>query len=379
MVYQSLQAGPFQAYQRLLSEEAIRADEAQLNAVYRLQNLHEQLKDHRPRGPFYFRDRFRNIMKKPEYPNGLYLWGGVGRGKSMLMDLFFAQSDVILKRRVHFHAFMQEVHKKLQKMRSEAGAKGENKGDPIKPLAENIADEAALLCLDEMQITDIADAMLVARLFTHLLDLGTVVVTTSNRHPKDLYKGGINRELFTPFIDLIEKRLDIFQLDNGQDYRLAFLKTHPVYLAPYSPAVDYEIDRMFEHLTDRTPAEPMLLEVMGRQLEIKHQAKGVARVLFPELCAAALGPGDFIEVAKTFHTLIIEHVPRLGPDNRNEAKRFVTLIDELYEHKVNLIVSAEAPPEQLYEQGDGAFEFERTVSRLMEMQSADYIHLAHRG
>ena len=306
---------------------------------------------------------------------GLYLWGGVGRGKSMLMDLFFETAAIAPKRRVHFHAFMQETHERIFDWRQKEKA-GKVKGsDPIPPIAEMVAREASLLCFDEFQVHDIADASILGRLFAQLFELGVVVVATSNRAPDGLYEGGLNRHRFLPFIDLVKTKMDVLHLDSATDYRLDRIRGLPVYHTPLGASADAALDDAFEKLTDAVHGEPMTLSLKGRAVEVPEAMHGVARFSFSDLCARPLGAADYLKIAQSFHTVIIRDVPVLGAEKRNEAKRFVTLIDALYEAKTKLILSAEAPPSSLYEKGDGAFEFERTVSRLMEMQSADYIAL----
>ena len=305
------------------------------------------------------------FSKPPEPPKGLYLWGGVGRGKSMVMDLFFNSVPIQEKRRVHFHAFMQEIQSGIHEARS-TGVE-----DALRPVAEKVADEARLLCFDEMQITDIADAMIVGRLFEILFARGTVVVTTSNRVPDDLYKDGLNRALFLPFIDLIKQRMEVHHLQSPNDYRQDRLSGSPVYFHPANAKARAEIDRLWQDLTGGE-WEPLTLTVKGRQVVLPGYANGVARAEFWELCGRMLGPADYLAVAEAVRVLILEDIPRLGRSNFNEAKRFVTLIDALYEAKVRLIASAADTPEQLYIEGEGVFEFERTASRLREMQSADW-------
>jgi len=307
----------------------------------------------------------------------VYLWGGVGRGKSMLMDLAFAHIDVHPKRRVHFHAFMLETHARLRKARES------EQQDPIEPVAEQIAAEAKLLAFDEMQVTNPADAMILSRLFGKLLDLGVKVVTTSNRPPSDLYKDGLNRELFTPFIDLIERRLLVVAVDGPTDYRLHRLTGVDVWHVPNGPAATAALSRAFFQLTDypvedraKVPSEE--LDVGGgRTLHVPKSLKGVAVFSFRRLCGEARGAADYLAIAQRYHTVIIVGIPVMGPDRRNEAARFVTLIDELYEHKVKLLAAADAEPEALYPHGDGDFEFKRTASRLEEMRSAEYLAEGH--
>ena len=324
----------------------------------------------------------KGLFGKPAETRGLYIWGPPGRGKSMLMDLFYSSTPEQKKVRAHFHAFMARIHDLVKQWR-EGDAKtrkavfGTHKGDdPIPPIARLIASEARLLCFDEFQVTDIADAMLLGRLFETLFAANVVVVATSNRPPHDLYLNGINRQLFLPFIDMLEEKLSIHRIAGPTDYRLDRIKGLPVYLTPDDAAATAALDEAWARLTDDDPGRPLDLDVMGRKVTLPRYAHNVARASFADLCAAALGPGDYLAIAESVHTLILDRIPTLTAAKRNEAKRFVTLIDALYEARRRFVCSAEAPPERLYPEGDGAFEFERTVSRLMEMQSARYLDAA---
>jgi len=302
------------------------------------------------------------FAKAPEPPKGAYLWGGVGRGKSFLMDLFFEHVPTEAKRRVHFHAFMQEIHSGMH------AARQRGVEDALQPVAEAVAAEVRLLCFDEMQISDITDAMIVGRLFEALFAAGVVVVTTSNRLPDDLYKDGLNRALFLPFIDQIKARFVVHHLESPTDYRQHRLEGTDVYFTPADAAARSAIDRLWSDLTGGV-WEPLTLTVKGREVVLPGYQNGVARAPFWDLCGRALGPADYLAVAEAVRVLIVEDIPRLSRSNFNEAKRFVTLIDALYEAKVQLIASAVDIPERLYIEGAGAFEFERTASRLREMQS----------
>jgi len=310
-------------------------------------------------------------------PRGVYMWGGVGRGKSMLMDLAFETIDIAPKRRVHFHEFMLEVHERLRVERARES------GDPIAPVAAAIAAEARLLAFDEMVINNAADAMILSRLFAHLLGEGVTMVTTSNRPPRDLYKDGLNRELFVPFIDLIETQMDVVPLNGPTDYRLERLGGFPTWHVPNGPAATDALSRAFFRLTDypvedraNVPSEDIPVQG-GRTLHVPKSLKGVAVFSFGRLCGEARGATDYLAVARRYHTVILVGILQLGPENRNEAARFVTLIDALYEHKVKLLAAADAQPADLYTHGAGAFEFERTASRLIEMRSADYLAIGH--
>ncbi|NNU79716.1 cell division protein ZapE [Halovulum dunhuangense] len=360
--------GLLPVYRARLAEGALKEDTAQRLAVEKLQILHNRLKDYRPEAPRKVRLGLfgwgRERMENREVP-GLYLYGGVGRGKSMLMDMFFEQSTVSPRRRVHFHAFMQEVHEGI------FAARKRGVEDPIRPVAEDIADGATLLCFDEMQITDITDAMIVGRLFERLFARGVVVVATSNRHPDDLYKDGLNRHLFLPFIALIKDRLEVHQLDGGTDHRQARMAGRRVYHAPLGPDATAALNAAWEDLAGGEGA-PLTLKRKGRDVVIPRFLNGVARASFADLCAAPLGPGDYLALADAARVLILDDIPRLSRARNNEAKRFVTLVDALYEARVRLVCSAAAEPEALYPEGEGAFEFGRTASRLEEMRSADW-------
>jgi cell division protein ZapE len=312
----------------------------------------------------------------------VYLWGPVGRGKSMLMDLFFEAAPIDKKRRTHFHAFMAEVHGHIDAWRKgDASARkarfGQSKGDdPIQPTAELIASQARLLCFDELQVTDIADAMILGRLFEALFSQCVTLVATSNRRPDDLYQGGINRQLFEPFIDMIKARLDIVEVRGPTDFRLDRLRGARVYFSPLGVAAKAGFDTLWADLLDGSEETGADVEVLGRKLHFPRAAGGLLRAGFSSLCAQALGAQDYLAVAERFHTVFLEQVPRLTADKRNEARRFVTLVDALYEAGTKVIVLAEAEPDDLYPAGDGAFEFERTASRLQEMRSADYVQRA---
>jgi cell division protein ZapE len=371
--------GPLSAYRAMVQGGALRADPMQELAVEKLQILHNRLANYRPamRDEGLFARFKRNREPAPE---GLYIFGDVGRGKSMLMDLFFDLAPIEPKRRVHFHAFMLDVHATIHRWRgmseAERAAHGFKGDDPIPPLARKIADEALLLCFDEFQVSDVADAMILGRLFEALLDAGVVPVLTSNRAPGELYKDGLNRDLFLPTIDMLTHRLDVLCLASPTDYRLERLKGVAVYHTPLDEVAAGRLDATFHRLTDAAHGEEQTLEVQGRTLVVREAARGVARFCFAELCEQPLGAADYLAIAREYTTVILSDIPRMGPENRNEAKRFVTLIDTLYDHRVKLVCSAAAPPEALYPDGDGSFEFARTVSRLVEMQAQDYLGAA---
>jgi cell division protein ZapE len=364
--------GPAARYGAMVAAGELRPDPDQAAAVQHLDRLARDLA--RGGKPSLWS---RLTRRRTEPVRGVYMWGGVGRGKSMLMDLAFAEIAVTPKRRVHFHEFMLEVHDRLRLERTR------EKGDPIPPVADAVAAEACLLAFDEMVINNSADAMILSRLFSQLLDRGVTVVTTSNRPPRDLYKDGLNREHFLPFIDLIENKLEVVCLNGPTDYRLERLGGMPTWYVPNGPEATAQLSEAFFRLTDfsvenraKVPSEAIPVPG-GRTLHVPKSLKGVAVFSFKRLCAEARGAPDYLAIARRFHTVILVGIPRLGPENRNEAARFVTLIDALYEHKVKLLAAADAQPNALYTQGTGAFEFERTASRLMEMQSRDYLARGH--
>ena len=363
--------GPLALYRRKRAEGLLAPDPAQLLAAEKLQSLHNALARPGDGGRGGWRARLGLGRRAEPATQGLYLFGPVGTGKSMLMDIFFAGAPPAKKRRVHFHAFMLEVHEALHRLRKEAN------GDPIPPLARSIAAEARLLCFDEFQVADIADAMLLGRLFEALFEEGLVVVATSNYPPDDLYKGGLQRENFLPFIDLLKERVDILELDGGRDYRRRRISELDVYHTPLGAAAEAALLRAFARLTDAAAPGPETLIVQGRRLEVRKAAKGVAFFDFDELCRKPLGAADYLAIAGRFHAVILDGVPRLSADERNAARRLITLIDALYEHRVKLVMAADDLPDRLYAAGDGAFDFRRTASRLMEMQSRDYLAQEH--
>ena len=360
----------------------IHADPVQEKIVLRLQAIHDQLGAMATAQPakkgLLARLGLGHAPKPPEGPHGLYIWGSVGRGKSMLMDLFFADAPVAKKRRVHFHEFMLEVQARLHSRREELAARGASpESDTIVPIAKQIAAETRLLCFDEFQVTNIADAMILGRLFETLFAEGITVIATSNRAPDDLYNNGLQRDRFLPFIELVKQRLEVLELGGSQDYRMGRLRELDLYLTPLGAWATKKLDEAFRALSNGADGEPRVLRTQGRDVEVPRAAPGVAMAHFMDWCARPMGAADFLCIADNFHTVIVAEVPKMGPDSRDKAVRFVTMIDTFYEKKVKFICSAAANPNSLYPEGDGSFEFQRTVSRLMEMQSPEYLNLEH--
>ncbi len=371
--------GVMHAYRARVAAGLLKHDPAQALAAEHLQDLWAKLRGYDPNpkqppnGWFARMLRRKPVDEVGDHPNGLYIVGEVGRGKSMLMDLFFEAADVPRKKRIHFHDFMQQAHKRFHQIKREHP----EVDDPIPPLADIIAGEAALLCFDEFQVHDIVDAMILGRLFEALFARQVVVVATSNTLPDDLYKGKPGRDAFLPFIDFLKKHLDVLVLDAAQDYRRGREHGLKAWVVPADSRADAAIDRVFEHLTEGDQPKAETLLIQGRKLTAPLAAGGVARFDFEALCKVALGPGDYLAIATHYHTVLIDGIPRLSPDNFDEARRFVTLIDALYEHRCKLYASAAAYPDDLYRAGEGVQIFERTASRLEEMQSDDYLALPH--
>ena len=358
--------GPLDRYRSLVDAGTIAYDSAQLLVAEKLQVLANRLANYgRPARRLIIPIFERRSMS--DAPLGLYIYGGVGRGKTMLMDLFFDTVAFSPKRRVHFHAFMADVHERL------AIARATHEGDPIRPVALSIAAEARLLCFDELFVRDIADATILGRLFKELFKEQVVVVATSNAHPRELYKDGLNREHFLPFIDLVEQRMSVIELEAAHDYRHTKLAGQPLYFTPDDDAAREALAKAFFRMTGREHGQPTEIRVKGRSVKVPEAALGTARFSFDDLCRQPLGPNDYLAIAETFHTLVLAGIPRLEPALRNEARRFVTLVDTLYDRRVGLIASAEAEPHELYPAGDGADLFERTASRLVEMRSDAYL------
>jgi cell division protein ZapE len=363
-------------YEALIAHGAIEPDLAQRELARRLDALSATLNRRqfaRKSSPIGW--LFGQRAEPP--PRGMYVWGSVGRGKTMLMDLFFASLQTPSKRRTHFHAYMAEVHARIHEWRQQLKAGKVQGDDPIRPVAADLASEARILCFDEFAVTDIADAMVLGRLFTALFEEGVIVVATSNVPPEDLYKEGLNRALFLPFIQLVEERMEVFKLDARTDFRLEKIGQTPVYFTPADETAKRTIDELFRRLTGNTRPRPARFMVLGHEVHVPAQAMGVARFAFDDLCRHPLGASDYIAIARAYHTVFLEGIPKMGEAQRNEARRFITLIDVFYERRVKLIASAEAEPAELFvgDTGAEAFEFARVVSRLAEMRSRDYLAL----
>jgi cell division protein ZapE len=367
-----------QQYQALVSSGAIEADPAQAAAVETIAAFDESLSGYTPlRKQGFFGRLFADKNGGP--PDGLYVHGEVGRGKTMLMDLFFDSSDVQHKRRAHFHEFMADVHERIYGFRQNI-ARGElPDGDVIALTANSIFDEAWLLCFDEFHVTDIADAMILGRLFSRLFELGTVVFATSNVEPVDLYKGGLNRALFLPFIKQIEAHMNVIRLDSRTDFRLEKLAGIKTWLVPADRAAEAALDKAWAKLTGGAPGQAHDISIKGRVLHVPRAAQGVARFSFADLCEQPLGASDYLRLAHDYHTIFIDRIPMMDYGDRNAAKRFIALIDTLYDNAVKLMASAAGEPQALYQASEGfeAMEFQRTASRLIEMGSESYLALPH--
>ena len=346
-------------YEQKLAAGAIQPDFSQHRAIKRLQQILDELGTAKP-GLF---------RRKAKHVRGLYMHGGVGRGKTMLMDMFHdSLPSQIKKRRVHFHEFMIGVHDHLHKARLEGHA-----DTALMRYAREVADKSRVLCFDEFHVTDIADAMILSRLFTALFEYGVTVVATSNVAPDRLYEGGLQRDRFLPFIDVLKNNAEIMEMDGGIDYRLRTLRDSGVYFHPLNAQSAARADEIFRRLTEGTTPGPETLEVKGRTLRVPLAARGVARFSFADLCEKPLGAEDYLGIANAYHTVFIGGIPVLPAEKRNEAKRLILLIDVLYDHGINAVITAAALPQDLYASQDHGFEFQRTASRLIEMQSSDYI------
>ncbi|TGQ77487.1 cell division protein ZapE [Mesorhizobium sp. M8A.F.Ca.ET.207.01.1.1] len=365
-----------QRYDHLVVSGAIGRDPAQEEIAAALDRLTDEISAKRlaqkssALGWLFARKR-----ETQEAVKGLYIHGGVGRGKTMLMDMFFELLPVRRKRRVHFNDFMANVQDRIQKHRQARKEGTVREDDPIPPVAKALAEQAWVLCFDEFSVTDIADAMILSRLFSALFASGVVLVATSNVAPEDLYRDGLNRQLFLPFIAILKRHAEVLSLDSDKDYRLEKLARTPVYLMPADAAADEALDEAWQAMTHGAPTAETSLTLKGRKVAVPAAAGDAARFSFADLCEKPLGARDYLAIAGRFSTVFIDHVPVLGEGKRNEAKRFILLIDTLYDHHVRLVVSADAPPHELYvaRRGVEVFEFERTASRLIEMQSRDWL------
>ncbi len=356
------QMGPLKTYQKRLSDGELKPDPVQEQAAHALERVYTDVLSYKPKKGLF--------SKKEAPPRGLYMHGGVGRGKSMLMDLFFeCLPEDIASRRVHFHEFMIEVHEYLHAQKTQ-------RDQSITKLAKQIAEDVQVLCFDEFHVTDVTDAMILGRLFKAVFGHGVVVIATSNWEPNRLYEGGLKRDRFLPFIALLTERMEVLHLDSPTDYRTKFLTQEGTYFYPLGGDTQGKLDNLFKKLTDGAPAQAETLTVKGHDVDVAAAVKGVARVTFQQMCERPYGAEDYIAIAERYHTVFIENVRRMNYDRRNEAKRFMNLIDALYEARTRVIMSANALPDELYKGEDHAFEFERTVSRLQEMQSAEYLDRA---
>ena len=366
--------GPKARYEELIATGALSADPAQAEAIDMLDALSRDIRQ-------YQKSRRSLFGGRPTPPKGLYLWGGVGRGKTLLMDLFVNNAPIKGKKRIHFHEFMADIHQRIaawrvlsaSDRRKHRAYNAKAPDDPIGPVAHDIARHSPVICFDEFQVTDITDAMILGRLFDALFAQRVIVIATSNRYPDDLYKNGLNRQLFTPFIATLKEQVVVHELLSAQDYRLSKLEQAPVYYQPLGEGADQAMDAAWKNFICGATERSESLKVLGRTLEAHRTARGAARFTFDELCAQPLGARDYQTVVRHFNTIFLDRIPLMGPNKRNEAKRFVTLIDTIYDTRTKLVCSADGEPDELYPQGDGSFEFERTASRLMEMRSTEYL------
>ncbi len=353
------------AFHRLFGERGYVPDAAQIAAAERLQTLHGELMLFKTqRG-----SKLRRVFLPPTPPRGVYFWGGVGRGKSLLMDCFYDSLPFRRKKRLHFHAFLQRIHGDLDRHRGEF--------DPMLRVAEQIAREVRVLCFDEFHVSDIADAMILTRLLEGLLANGVVLVLTSNYPPDGLYPNGLQRDRFLPAIDLLNAHLDVVEVDAGVDYRLRTLETVDIYHCPHGAASENSLAESFRRIAGEEGKRGGHIEILERKIETRRRAKGVIWFDFKALCDGPRSQYDYLEIARTHHTVLLSDIPRMGPARASEARRLTWLVDVFYDHRVNLIISAACPPEQLYEDGPQAAEFRRTVSRLTEMQSSEYLAREH--
>lgn len=360
----------------LTASGSLQVDSAQMNVAKLLDRVLADLKRKRPASKSSALGWMFAARRKPvDTIKGLYIHGSVGRGKTMLMDMFFAMAPCQKKRRAHFHEFMTDVHNRIAAQRLKFKNGETKQADPLPPIAADLYAEAELLCFDEFTVTDIADAMILSRLFSELFSLGCVLIATSNVEPDNLYRDGLNRSLFLPFIELLKRYVDVVTLDSPTDYRMEKLNSQPVYLTPLDHRTDMAMDASWMQALHGRRAQPMEIPRKGRSIHVPLAVERMARFSFDDLCEAALGPADFLAVAERFDTIFLDRVPKLGPEKRNQTKRFIILIDTLYDHNIRLYVSAAAMPEELLveRRGTEGFEFDRTTSRLFEMRSAEYL------
>lgn len=377
LVYSAVMQGPLARYQELVADGALDADPAQAALATRLQALAESLEQ----GKRGLLERFASGGAKSRDVRGLYIWGGVGRGKSLLMDVFFNNVRFEPKARRHFHEFMLEAHARINAFRAlsprdQARHPGRNRkspADPMPPVAHDLAAEAQLLCFDEFQVSDVADALILGRLLQALIANGVILVVTSNRPPDDLYPDGLNRQLFLPVIALLKARLDVTELAAARDFRLDRLSRAPLYHTPLGPAADRAMDAAWTRFICGAHERGETIGVQGRRVPVPRAARSVARFEFQELCGRPLGAADYLTIARRYDAVFVDRVPVMGPGERNEARRFIAFIDAMYEARSKLVCSAAGPPADLYRAGEGSFEFERTASRLIEMQSDAYL------
>ncbi len=359
----------------LTASGSLQVDAAQMDVAKHLDRVLAALKQRRPAAKSSALGWLFAARKKPEPIRGLYIHGSVGRGKTMLMDMFFAMAPSKKKRRAHFHEFMADVHNRIAAHRLKIKNGDTKLSDPVPPVAADLFAEAELLCFDEFSVTDIADAMILSRLFSELFSLGCVLVTTSNVEPDNLYREGLNRALFTPFITLLKTYVDVVTLDSPTDYRMEKDDSQPVYLTPLNAETDRAMDAAWDKALHGRTAQPVEIPRKGRTVHVPAAVDRLARFSFADLCEAALGAGDYLAIAARFDTIFIDRIPELGPEKRNQTKRFIILIDTLYDHATHVTISAAAMPEALLVQrrGTEGFEFDRTASRLFEMRSAEYL------
>ena len=358
--------GMMDAFEAALKSHGYEADDSQRAAARRLQQLYSELLGFKAAR----RSQLRKLLSRAQPPRGVYFWGGVGRGKSFLMDCFFDAVPYRRKRRVHFHAFMQQIHDALKKHKSEA--------DPLAQVADELAKSTRLLCFDEFHVSDIADAMILGRLVEALFERGVILVATSNYPPDGLYPNGLQRQNFLPTIELLKKRLEVFELDAGVDYRLRSLERMDIYVVPNGPEADAKLADDFRQICGEPSPEDGPLEILGRPLKTRQRSLGAIWFEFQELCGGPRSQNDYLELARRYHSLLISDVPKMGREHANEARRFTWLVDVLYDFRVKLIMSAEVEANLLYTDGPHANEFTRTVSRLIEMRTREYLAEPHR-